>query len=663
MNPPRPYSAKTTAVVVTTAMLTFISFWRASAIVLCDLSSSAYYACGVAEQVIGKAAPWFVLAIMCFSLPVHWVFMESSAMFVRGGVYRVVKAAMGSTFAKIAVAALLFDFVLTGPISAVSAGQYLVGFYNQSVSLLGYQEFFLPRDLGVMLVACAIIGYFWRQNIIGVEESSEKALRIVQLTGVMIVVLLVWSLITLMVQPMPLPPWHPELHEEALGWLHDIPWVRAIGAIGVVIGLGHSVLAMSGEETLAQVYREIAAPKVPNLKKAVALIFAFSFLLTGVISLFAVMIIPDQARGNYSENLLSGLAMYLLGPPMVKLLLQGFVVLVGTLLLSGAVNTAMVGANGILSRLAEDGVLPPWIRALHRRYGTTARVLNLFALLQFGIVLLSRGDVVLIGEAYAFGVLWSMTSIALAVCVLRWRDRSPREFLAPINLRIGSLQVPLGLMLVFGLLFLMAIANFFTKTTATKFGLLFTAFFFAIFFLGEKINRRRRPGGEHLERVNLTFQESATPANCGLTRKQRILVAARDPQNLSHLRRALDKIDPKTTDLVVLTVRRATVPDEREDKLPLDEQTFVTNVVALAEKYGVHVTPLIVPATDPVYATAKAAFDLGANEIVLGRSGRTNPEVQLEKMAMAWGFASADAPRPIVLRVAWPQKEIKFQLG
>src|ERR1700733_5788047 len=114
--------------VATTVMLTFISFWRASAIVLADLASSAYYAGGDAEKVIGKSAPWFILAVMLFSYAVRALYIESSSMFVRGGVYRVVKEAMGGTLAKFSVSALLFDYVLTGPISAVSAGQYLAGF-------------------------------------------------------------------------------------------------------------------------------------------------------------------------------------------------------------------------------------------------------------------------------------------------------------------------------------------------------------------------------------------------------------------------------------------------------------------------------------------------------------------------------------------------------
>src|SRR5436853_4746840 len=136
--------------IATTVMLTFISFWRAAAIVLSDLASSAYYAGGEAEHYIGKSAPWFILAVMLFSYAVRALYIESSAMFVRGGVYRVVREAMGGTLAKMSVSALLFDYVLTGPISAVSAGQYLSGFLEDLGRYAGH-SIHLPRMLSLLL--------------------------------------------------------------------------------------------------------------------------------------------------------------------------------------------------------------------------------------------------------------------------------------------------------------------------------------------------------------------------------------------------------------------------------------------------------------------------------------------------------------------------------
>src|SRR5205823_3746829 len=129
----KPVAPSTTArvLIASSAMLAFISFWRVAAIVLNDMGSSAFYAGAIAEHFVGKPAPWFVLAIMLLAGTVAALYIESCGMFVRGGVYRVVKEAMGSTLAKFSVSALMFDYILTGPISGVSAGLYLMGLLNE----------------------------------------------------------------------------------------------------------------------------------------------------------------------------------------------------------------------------------------------------------------------------------------------------------------------------------------------------------------------------------------------------------------------------------------------------------------------------------------------------------------------------------------------------
>src|ERR1700738_4527880 len=100
-------------IIVSSVMFTFISFWKTAAVVLCDLASTAYYIGGIAEQAIGPGAPWFILAVMIFSYAVRNVYIESCSMFIRGGVYRVVREAMGSFMGKVSVSALIFDYVLT----------------------------------------------------------------------------------------------------------------------------------------------------------------------------------------------------------------------------------------------------------------------------------------------------------------------------------------------------------------------------------------------------------------------------------------------------------------------------------------------------------------------------------------------------------------------
>src|SRR5439155_1767073 len=192
--------------IASTAMLAFISFWRAAAVVLNDMGSSAFYAGAIAEHFVGKTAPWFVLAIMLLSYAVRAVYIESCSMFVRGGVYRVVKEAMGSTLAKFSVSALMFDYILTGPISGVSAGLYLAGLLNELLQHF-HAPFVLPTNLTAALFAVLVTVYFWWENVKGIPESSEKALRIMYVTTVMVAMMIVWCGYTLRVRGAHLPPW------------------------------------------------------------------------------------------------------------------------------------------------------------------------------------------------------------------------------------------------------------------------------------------------------------------------------------------------------------------------------------------------------------------------------------------------------------------------
>ena len=240
---------------------------------------------------------------------------------------------------------------------------------------------------------------------------------------------------------------------------------------------------MSGEETLAQVYREVESPKLENFKKAAFIVFVYSLVLTSLISFFAVMIIPDKERvGQFQGNLIGGLAMSVVGPHWARLLLHGLVVFVGFLILSGGVNTAIVGSNGVLERVAEDGVLPDWFLKPHPKYGTTSRVLNLIFGLQLFTIFISGGNVLLLGEAYAFGVIWSFVFMTAAMLMLRFRQPGERAFMVPGNIKVGQYEIPIGLSLVFLVLVAAAVVNLGTKPIATISGGAFSITLFVIFF-------------------------------------------------------------------------------------------------------------------------------------------------------------------------------------
>ena len=674
-------------VVASSVMLTFISFWRAAAIVLNDLGSSAFYTGGIAEEAVGKSAPWFILGVMLFSFAVRAVYVESCSMFTRGGVYRIVKEALGGTFAKLSVSALMFDYILTGPISGVSAGQYIVGLLNELLRLFAFHHWTgalamhangaarqLPVDGTSAAIAGIITIYFWWQNTKGIEESSDKALKVMKITTVMVVILLAWGIFSAIHRGVQLPPWPTpdNLHfsKDALGFLKHTSFVRTLGFFGVLMAFGHSVLAMSGEESLAQVNREIEHPKLKNLKRAAIVIAIYSFIFTGLGTLLAVMLIPDSVRVPvYRDNLIAGMAMFMVGPLALRIGFRVFVVIVGFLILGGAVNTAIVGSTGVLMRVAEDGVLSDWFRKPQRKYGTSYRIVNLVAGLQMFTILVTRGDVIMLGEAYAFGVIWSFTFNALAMLVLRWKYKGERGWKVPLNLRFGKTEIPLGLLSVFLVLLTTAIVNLFTKSVATVSGIIFAAAFFVIFSLSERDNKRRHESTTRQMKEHFQLEHPESIGREALDiRPGSVVVTMRDSSAPFALKWALTHTNTDDQDLVVLAARMmgAGGPeymDASEQLFSEHEQMLFTKAVSVAESFGKHISLLVVPAGDIFSALVQTANSLDAAAVVSGLSTKLTAEEQAYHVGQAWE-ALPEPKRQFTFYVVNPDGEsLSFHIG
>jgi amino acid transporter len=682
-----PPSDRVRLIVASSVMLTFISFWRAAAVVLCDLGSSAFYAGGIAEQAVGASAPWFILAIMLFSFAVRAVYVESCSMFTRGGVYRVVKEALGGTFAKLSVSALMFDYILTGPISGVSAGQYITGLMNELMNVANTSHWLPPALMDAnnnafqfdmnhtsAVFAAVVTIYYWWQNIKGIEESSGKALQVMQITTIMVVILLFWGVYSIFIRGahLPPPPTVANLHfsDDALGFLRGTSLVPLLGVFGILMAFGHSLLAMSGEESLAQVNREIEHPKLKNLKRAAIVIAIYSLVFTGGATLLASMLIPTYERTHlYQDNLIAGLAMYMVGPMFWRIAFRIFVVLVGFLILSGAINTSMIGSTGVLMRVAEDGVLTDWFRKPHHKFGTSSRIVNLVFILQMITIIASRGDVITLGEAYAFGVIWSFTFNSLAMLVLRWKYHGERGWKVPPNIRIGKTEIPIGLLSVFLVLLSTAIVNLFTKSVATVSGIIFAAAFFVIFSVSERQNRRKHAitARQMKDHFQLEHQDTISRESAAI-RPGGVMVTMRDPANPLALKWTLGHTSTDERDVVVISVRMMGVGgpeflNAEETSFSEHEQMIFTKAVSVAESFGKKVSLLVVPAGDVFAALVQGANNLEVDSVVSSISSKMTAEDQAFHMGQAWE-ALPEPKRQFNFYVVDPAGELKvFYIG
>jgi amino acid transporter len=682
-----PPSDRVRLIVASSVMLTFISFWRAASIVLCDLGSSAFYAGGIAEEAVGAAAPWFILGIMLFSFAVRAVYVESCSMFTRGGVYRVVKEALGGTFAKLSVSALMFDYILTGPISGVSAGQYITGLMNELMTVANNSHWLPPAlmdahnnpfqfnmDYTSAVFAAVVTIFYWWQNVKGIEESSGKAMQVMQVTTVMVVILLLWGAYSVFMRGAHLPP-APVVHnlkfsDNALGFLKGHSIAAKLGLFGILMAFGHSVLAMSGEESLAQVNREIEHPKLKNLKRAAIVIAIYSLIFTGGATLLASMLIPTLQRTTlYKDNLIAGLAMYMVGPMFWRIVFRIFVVLVGFLILSGAINTSMIGSTGVLMRVAEDGVLTDWFRKPHRKFGTSYRIINLVFILQMVTIVASRGNVIILGEAYAFGVIWSFTFNSLAMLVLRWKYHGERGWKVPPNIRIGKTEFPIGLFSVFLVLLSTAIVNLFTKSIATVSGIVFAAAFFIIFSISERQNLRKHAitSRQMKDHFQLEHQDTISRESAAI-RPGGVMVTMRDPTNPLALKWTLSRTSTDDQDVVVISVRMMGVggPEylsAEEQSFSEHEQMVFTKAVSVAESFGKKVSLLVVPAGDVFAALVQGANNLEVESVISSVSSKMTAEDQAFHMGQAWE-ALPEPKRQFNFYVVDPSSDVKvFYIG
>jgi len=226
---------------------------------------------------------------------------------------------------------------------------------------------------------------------------------------------------------------------------------------------------------------------------------------------------------------------------------------------------------------------------------------------------------------------------------------------------VAGVEIPLGLVLIFLVLLATALVNLVTKRVATEWGVAFTIVFFAVFWASEHLRRRDGAHVQHLEKFNVRYTSELEPRTVGVRAGCKV-VPVRDPHNLRHLDRALHEAEHEDVDVVVPTVKveRDLVATGHNPNFAPNEQAVFSAVVDLAEKHGKTVVPLVLTSNDAFFAIARTAQELGAREVIFGRSGTLASDVQAESFAIRWGAVEPDSTREITVRVVGEREDFRF---
>lgn len=442
---------------------------------------STYYVVGPTEHLVGKSAPWFILGGVLLSCALRALCFESYALFGREDLYRVAEAGLGSSVAKLASAALLFDCLLIGPICGVAGGLYLAACVNELalVTHLEYLRMSSPR-FAEMISILALI-YFWRRQVTSPSEKNQRRhLRRLAVATTLALALIIWCCSTITKYGLFLPPWRPSISAVGLGWLRG-SGLLTLSFIGFLIGFGHSLLVLTPDEVVSEATALVESSDIDTLRWTTRgrVVTGFAFPL--MIPFFAVMLIPDSVRQlAYSDVPLIGLIMYQPAPTTVRLACQLVVVAFGTLVLLRVLNWAITSSSGVLVRATEDREVTPWLFDRHEKYHTRHRLIHLVALFLLVVLIVSGGRLQFLTGLYAFGVTWSFILRGLSLLVLRHKNVKSEGWKVPLNFRLGRREIPVGLTLVTGSLLLLACTNLLTRTRAAVAGTVFTLVVFLL---------------------------------------------------------------------------------------------------------------------------------------------------------------------------------------
>jgi magnesium transporter len=640
--PPRRPPRSIPIVLSSTALVSFMSVWKAAGLATAQLGAAVWFVAGVTTMTVGAPAPWLVLGAVVIGMFMRAVDVESWALFVPSGLVGRVERAYGPRAARLAAAAILSERLLFTALACVVAAHYggfvlATGVASRATSVIGIKEL-------LTVIAAGLVGLLWIRARLGLTFSPATVARGIWIAVGTLAVTAVWSTVTVLRSGLLsfAAVSGPVTKFTLTGW----PRVDAV--LTWISGFALALTALGGGESLARTAQEFAPPRIQGLRRTAIIVALFSLAVTAVLAFAFTLVVPSTEAPQWLEVPIAGVATHLAGPGWLRHLMEGLLAAAALLMLVPAAHAAMEEAEQAIRRLAEDRALPAALAVPHARFGTLANAVDVIAAATIMILIVSSGRIVWLGRAYTVAILATMLLKLAAVSRLRRVRAGPSPFMAPCNLRFGSRQWPLGIIVTATII---AIAGasmlvIFDPPAIAAAGLIGTL---VLLFSVSSRHVEPRPAADELDSfellpsADLLRQADARPGN--------LLVPVRHPHSLAHVSAALQAAGDR--DVVVMTVRLLGV--DADEDAPDDMSTTVaerelfSRVVALTERHRRSVRLLVVPGRNVFDAIASTIVRLRSAEVYVGESATLSAGDQARLLGDAWERAEKPPDLPVRL--------------
>jgi amino acid transporter len=368
------------------------------AVVFADIGSSIYYVPGILYGRVGNLAGFFVLLTMSVFVLLTLKYAEVSARFPEGGgVVTVAAQAINSWVGALGGMFILVSYFLTAAISCLAAVQY----FSVVFPAIG------PLILEITISVLVLLGLL---NWVGISESAKVSL-VGALIAFVSLLAIIWTVFT-----------HIPIAELPL-LFSGIFTHETLTPASILVGFAGAFLAFSGLESISQLSPSMKLPRKKIISLALLLVVITIGVTSPLLTLLATVLQPDAA----ADPVLSTQLLSLLGGHWGNLVLQTEVAISASLILAFASNTALIGAYHVFLALARMEFFPEFILRRNRFRGTPHWSIALATGIPIVVLLLVRGEITILGDMYAFGLLGAFTVTCVGLDIIRYRERKAAQ--------------------------------------------------------------------------------------------------------------------------------------------------------------------------------------------------------------------------------------------